>query len=397
MNVTEKMALDCGVKIATPFMDTYYMPIVNYDFIIIDTRSKYAEGHYDYFLDVFVLIKEELEKRNVAIIQFTSDNSPQIPAHKSYINSNRKQEAYLISKAKLIVSCENLSLYMAAIFNVKSIGLYSIFDYKNAQPVWNKDSQIVLQSHRHGNNPTYGQLVEKPKTINLISPYEIAFNILKSLNIPNDLDKYELVNIGDDYNQKIIEVVPDFINNEEFLKDRQINLRLDYMTNLSLQVFNYWINNRKVNIVTDKDVNVNILGPVAKNIQLLTIMVTDAISENFLKLCKSMGLQIKLICNNKEKLNEYRFKFLDWDVQEEKVSELKFSELKNLKPDSKFVSSKIIISKGKHYSCKANFFANKSIDNSAETVVLSTQFEEELEYFKIYNERQKPTFGSPNP
>jgi hypothetical protein len=146
-----------------------------------------------------------------------------------------------------------------------------------------------------------------------------------------------------------------------------------------------------------KDINVNILGPVAKNIQLLTVMVTDSISENFLRLCKSIGLKIKLVCDNKEKLSEYRFKFLNWHIEEEKISELNFSELENLKPDSKFVSSKTILSKGKYYSCKANFFANKSIDNNPETVVLSKQFEEELEYFKIYNERQKPTTSSPNP
>ena len=39
MNLTEKMALDCGVKIGQPHIDRLFMPIKNDKFIIIDTRK----------------------------------------------------------------------------------------------------------------------------------------------------------------------------------------------------------------------------------------------------------------------------------------------------------------------------------------------------------------------
>ena len=40
MNLTEKMALDCGVKVSEPYLDRYFLPTNNDDYIIIDTRSK---------------------------------------------------------------------------------------------------------------------------------------------------------------------------------------------------------------------------------------------------------------------------------------------------------------------------------------------------------------------
>ena len=61
MNLTEKMALDCGVKTSEPYLDRYYLPIKNDNFIIIDTRNKNTSGEYDYFTDVLDLIKDYLK------------------------------------------------------------------------------------------------------------------------------------------------------------------------------------------------------------------------------------------------------------------------------------------------------------------------------------------------
>jgi hypothetical protein len=54
-----------------------------------------------------------------------------------------------------------------------------------------------LESDRDDNLPSYGNLKETPKTINFISPYVVAKNILDSLNIPAcdliqlDVERYE--------------------------------------------------------------------------------------------------------------------------------------------------------------------------------------------------------------
>ena len=391
MNLTEKMALDCGVKVSRPYLDRYFLPIKNDNYIIIDTRCKNANGEYDYFNDVLDLIKPYLKETNIDIFQIATDKNIKLACDKCFITINKKQENYLISKAKLLISNENYSLHIASVFNTKSIGLYSLFNPNNTRPVWNKDSQIILESHRDGNLPSYGRSNELPKTINFISPYAIAKNILDSLGIVNDLGRFELVHLGKSFNQKIVEIVPDFISDANFMKERSINLRLDYVSNLNSSVFNYWITNRKVNIITNKDININMIAPYRNNILLMTIMLSENISEKFLKHCKSIGLKLKIFCDVKDKLEEYRFKFLNWEVHQDFENECVLNKLDTLSQKSKFISSKILISKGKQFSCKANYFANKHLDNSEESVILSKEFEQEIEFFKIYNERKEST------
>jgi hypothetical protein len=389
MNLTEKMALDCGVKISQPYLDRYFLPVRNDNYIIIDTRCKSATGEYDYFNDVLDLIKPYLKEAGIDIFQIATDKNVKLACDKCFITINKKQENYLISKARLLISNENYSLHIASVFNTKSIGLYSLFNPINTRPVWNTNSQIILESHRDGNLPSYGRLNESPKTINFISPYVIAKNILDSLGISNDLERFELVHLGKSFNQKIVEIVPDFISDGNFMKERSINLRLDYVTNLNSSAFNYWVSNRKVNIITDKDININMVAPYRNNILLMTIMLSENISEKFLKHCKSIGLKLKIFCDDKNKLEEYRFKFLNWDVHQDFENEGALVKLTNLSKNSKFISSKILISKGKQFSCKANYFANKHLDNSEESVILSKEFEQEIEFFKIYNEREE--------
>ena len=389
MNLTEKMALDCGVKISQPYLDRYFLPIRNDNYIIIDTRCKNANGEYDYFNDVLELVKPYLKEADIDIFQIATDKNIKLACDKCFITINKKQENYLISKARLLISNENYSLHIASVFNIKSIGLYSLFNPNNTRPVWNKNSQIVLESHRDGNLPSYGRLNESPKTINFISPYVIAKNILDSLGIANDLERFELVHLGKSFNQKIVEIVPDFISDANFMKDRSINLRLDYVTNLNSSVFNYWVSNRKVNIITNKDININMVAPYRNNILLMTVMLSENISEKFLKHCKTIGLKLKIFCDDKDKLEEYRFKFLNWDIHQDFENEGALNKLTNLSENSKFISSKILISKGKQFSCKANYFANKHLDNREESVILSKEFEQEIEFFKIYNERKE--------
>lgn len=395
MNLVEKYALECGLKISEPYLDLAYMPIIQDKYIILDNRSKYPNkiGAYDYFNDVLDLLKPYLKQENIHVYQITNDPNSDLSVDRCFVNIGKKQEAYLISKSLLVVANENYSLYMASILNVLSIGLYSIFKPENLRPVWNKDKQIILESHRENNLPSYGLANESPKTINFISPYKIVENVLNALGISNNLHCYDLVKLGKNYNSKVIEVVPDFITDQNFLSDKNINLRLDYVDQISVQCLNFWLTNRKINIITNKDLNLNLLVPYRENIVVISVMISDNISENFLHNCKSLGLPLKIFCNNKERLQEFRFKFLDWEIVEETIEKGTMNKVDNLNNKSYFISSKKIISKGKTYSCKANFLLKKPIDRNRESVIFSDEFEQEIEFFKVYNETEDDSHG----
>jgi len=394
MNIAEKYALECGLKIAKPFIDFAYLPICEDNIITIDTRCRYNDGTYDYFSDVVSLIAPFLKEKNIEIYQIASDENVKLAAKRCFIKINKKQEAYIISKSKLLIANQNYSLYLASALGIPSIGLYSLFESDTIKPIWNQHLQINIDSERYGNLPSYGQLNESPKTVNSISPYLVAKKILDALNIKNDLDRFELVHLGKEFNRKVVEIVPNYTTEEKFLQDQFVNLRLDYIESMSTDALKFWIKNRKVNIITDKDINLSLLAPYKQNVKNITIMISDRISENFLKNCKYLGFSIKIYCNQIDKINEFRFKFLDWDIFEDKASTLPDDVKSKINETTKFTSSKILFSSGKLFSSKASFLRNSPLDKLGEHVILSKEFEEEQDYFKIYNEREQESTSS---
>lgn len=394
MNIAEKYALGCGLKIAKPFIDLAYLPICEDNIITIDTRCRYNDGTYDYFSDVVSLIAPFLKEKNIEIYQIASDENVKLAAKRCFIKINKKQEAYIISKSKLLIANQNYSLYLASALGIPSVGLYSLFESDTIKPIWNQHLQINIDSERYGNLPSYGQLNESPKTVNSISPYLVAKKILDALNIKNDLDRFELVHLGKEFNRKVVEIVPNYTTEEKFLQDQFVNLRLDYIESMSTDVLKFWIKNRKVNIITDKDINLSLLAPYKQNVKNITIMISDRISENFLKNCKYLGFSIKIYCNQIDKINEFRFKFLDWDIFEDKASTLPDDVKSKINETTKFTSSKILFSSGKLFSSKASFLRNSPLDKLGEHVILSKEFEEEQDYFKIYNEREQESTSS---
>ena len=394
MNIAEKYALGCGLKIAKPFIDLAYLPICEDNIITIDTRCRYNDGTYDYFSDVVSLIAPFLKEKNIEIYQIASDENVKLAAKRCFIKINKKQEAYIISKSKLLIANQNYSLYLASALGIPSIGLYSLFESDTIKPIWNQHLQINIDSERYGNLPSYGQLNESPKTVNSISPYLVAKKILDALNIKNDLDRFELVHLGKEFNRKVVEIVPNYTTEEKFLQDQFVNPRLDYIESMSTDALKFWIKNRKVNIITDKDINLSLLAPYKQNVKNITIMISDRISENFLKNCKYLGFSIKIYCNQIDKINEFRFKFLDWDIFEDKASTLPDDVKSKINETTKFTSSKILFSSGKLFSSKASFLRNSPLDKLGEHVILSKEFEEEQDYFKIYNEREQESTSS---
>jgi len=387
MNISEKISLDCGLPMANPEVDLFYYPILDEKFIVIDSRNKNSSDVYDHFKDVVDLIKSSLTKLDIKIYQFASDTCNKLNVDKCFISMHKKSEAYIISKSLLVVNNDNYSNYLASTLSVKSLTLYSSFTAKSKAPLWNKDLQIVMESHRKQNKPSYGLFNENPKTINLINPFEVAKNILDCLDIKNNLDKFELVHLGENFSNTIIEIVPDFISDANFLSNSQINLRLDFVEKLSAEVLEYWLHNRKANILTDKDINLNILSKYVNNIACITILLSDKITTEFLRNCIASKINVKLYCDDESKFNDYKFKFLDWHVEKD-FSQEKLSNFENLNEKSRYFSAKRILSKGKTYSSKSAYLKDKPVDNEKNYVILDKEFEQELSYFKIYNDKQ---------
>ena len=67
MNVLEKYAANCGVKIRKPYVPVSYFPLKEKDYIIIDNRNKYASNVYECFQDVMGYLSPILKKKGIDI------------------------------------------------------------------------------------------------------------------------------------------------------------------------------------------------------------------------------------------------------------------------------------------------------------------------------------------
>ena len=89
MNLTEKMALDCGVKITKPYLDRYFLPLKTDNYIIFDTRGKNTFSEYDYYSDVLDLIKDYLKEYKIEVFQLATDKNTKLSCNKCYISINK--------------------------------------------------------------------------------------------------------------------------------------------------------------------------------------------------------------------------------------------------------------------------------------------------------------------
>ena len=85
MNLTEKYALSCGVKIREPYVGSSYFPVPDGRYIIIDNRSRETSSTYDLFTDVIGYLKPILDRENISILSFSKDENSTIPDTHSFI------------------------------------------------------------------------------------------------------------------------------------------------------------------------------------------------------------------------------------------------------------------------------------------------------------------------
>ena len=383
MNLAEKYALNCGVKIREPFVSTSYFPIPIDPYIIIDNRSRDPSSVYDLFSDVIGYIKPFLQERGIRIISFSKDEKNTLADTEAFTGLFKKQEAFFIKHAKLVVGPSDLSNHIANALGVPSVGLYSSYPSNSKVPIWG-DKHSIVESHRDGNLPSYGSK-EEPKTINLIKPEAIASHILCYLGVPDQI-QHNSIYIGGLYPVKVVEVIPDFAPQQGALEGRAINLRMDY--HFDERLASHWINNRVVNILMDKPMDLKLLEYFKKNIAQITININESFSEEYLKSIQSIGINLQIFCENNKEINDYRFKFFDFEINKSLFQSKKDlgDAQKILQPNTKFLTGKILISQGKKYSCYEAKRAGKELTNQPELIYDTDEFWKELDHYRLINE-----------
>ena len=151
------------------------------------------------------------------------------------------------------------------------------------------------------------------------------------------------------------------------------------------------ITNRKINLLTDKPINLNLLKYFNKSIAQLTININESFTEEYLEKAKATGVNVQIFCEDIDKIKDYRFKFFDFEINESifrKKSDLE-EDTEKLNSNSKFLTSKILLSEGKKYSCYEAKKLKKELTGEPEPIYDTDDFWKELDHYRLINELQK--------
>jgi hypothetical protein len=391
MHLIQKYALSTASKIGKPYIVKKYFPVDAEKYITVQNSSGMPGKCYDFFEDALLFLKPLLDKNNYKIVQIGGEKDKKISnAIDLTGKSNINQTAYIISKASLHLGNDSFAVHMASGFDVPTVGLYGITTPELAGPYWN-NKKINLYSNKF--KPTFNPN-ESPKTVNNIKIEEVvnACEMLlfgeKTLNLNSQY-------IGNRYIDQIVECVPNQAINPEFLKGSVLNLRFDYLdeiTELSTTAYN--LSQRKCAIVTDKTIDIELLDKVKQNIEIVIYNVTNNVDIEFVKKIEKLG--INYVCTVDKS-------FSDDALIEKRKFELMdfcginiFSSIPDNIPDeisenALYKSNRMILSNGKIYNSRSAQLSDIAIDNQHSAIKYSSiknkkEFLKDIEYCFLYTQ-----------
>lgn len=388
MHILERYALSCGVKIDKPFILEQYYPVSLDKYIVFQTSGKGNSRQYDYWLKVFQYIREYTKDYKIIHVGLESDQSVAGIDLDLRGKTSIRQLAYLIKNSSLYLGIDSLSAHLAGHYDKKIVALYSYCYAQNCFPIWGKghNQSLIEVNWAEQGKPSFS-LNEKKKNINTIKPEIIAKAALDHLGVANDLDLVKTIFIGAQYHNPTIEVIPDSNSYPIFIKGKVCNVRMDY--HFSEDNLLRLASICTVNIVTSKEIDINILNSIKPKICGLNVIASNQISEEYLTKVKGLGIKLNLSGPFNDGWSALSEKFFDFKLEKDEVfTKSRIENASKIDESCDFNSEKIIFSEGKVYSCKL-FWEKKQpkLDRRAK-VVDDQEFWQESDYFYIYKDER---------
>jgi hypothetical protein len=354
-----------------------------------------------------ILLNPHLEKIGIKTVLIGGKDDPTA----SFIHDLRgkttiNQSAYILKHALLHVGNDSFAVHLAGTYSIPIVALYGSTQSQVHGPYWNdSEKTILIDSHRCGNKPSF-IAQENPKTIDFISPEQIAESVLKLLDLPQDFNRQSLY-IGPIYNNTLLEFVPNAVPPASFYPNQPITVRMDY--HFDEKIFEQIVSQRKIHIITNKVIDLNLLRAHRQNILGFNFELPIETDTEYVANLKRLGVKIVLFTKetDEKKLADLRFKFLDISLIEKIIDSTKDTFLDGVaqylnEPKEKldnivkfdkmhYKSNKYLFSNGKVYLSKADWIADKAVDPNGEhigAVIDSTDFWREIVHFYVWQEKQ---------
>lgn len=390
----------CGLKIGQPFLQEEFFPLTEERYITIQGGSGQQAKVYDYFAEVIEMLSSFLSQNKITVIQLGGKDDSVIKGAKSLLGITTYGQVLNILKNSIVhVGVDSWITHLAGAMGKPIVSVYGSTSVQNHGPYWKNSTRTTLiESHRHGNIPTYSN--EGPKTVNFIPPEVIANAILKTCGI-NQTVNQKTVYINPVYNQTIVEYVPDFPLDPGSLAGSVIIARMDYHYDAN-NLFAILSQGRKVNIVTNKSIDINGLLQFKSSIVGLSYEVSIEDDPKYFLLLKKTGIKLTIFSRERDatKLSELRIKFFDVCTIDkvdvlgkdnffgERDKYLNSSIDRTLNLDNLlYRSNKFMLSKGQIFPSKAAWKLNlpsPAFEQNVGKIIDSPEFWEEFVYYRIF-------------
>lgn len=381
-HILKEYSKNLEVNPSRPIVNKHYYPVMPEKYIVIYNEQSISAKQYRYYSLVIDLIKPQLNNIGVKVVLIGSGEDMTDRADFFYPDLNFRKNAYIVSKAKLLISVDNAISQFASHEDVPVVGLYGNVYSSITTPYWlSKKRKIDLEPDWEL-KPSLS--TSDPKdSINKICAEKVADAALK-LILPNlDLKinfKTKLTNKNKDFS---IDVVPSEYVDSPLFSNAILNVRLD-LGKTNEEAFYSFCSNHKCNLILrDSLLKPETILPFHKNINCVKLFLSKDIGDipkEYFTFFKKKNIDFKIVVTDKAILDETRFKYFDQKVEYD-------SSIKE-KPEcvtdgDRFFSFKLVVDGSKIY--KSTYHWKNNIDNG-DNIVDNADYWEELDYFYIYEQ-----------
>jgi hypothetical protein len=358
-HVAEVYAKDLGVKIGKPTITEHYLPNSQEVYACFDFKSPDKMGQYNYWDIVVSLVTPVLKKSGISLLQ--------IP------EASPKQKNFFIKKSVLYFGLANHNVNIADNYGVPSVSILSNVYESNFNLF---DNATVLTPDFSKIKPSFSSCGR----VNEIKPEQIAQAILDQLNIKEKI-KFKTIKIGSNFNNKTVEVVPNFFGYSKQLEGKPVNIRGDL--HFDLANIASWCKMCLVNLYIDSVFDVGFLDHMPNLKQVVfKHSQKDEDYEKFFKALKNRKINVIIQTKDKENISDLRLKYFDFNVIEETEPEYDLDAIVEITSAKQFISKKSFISNGETFTSESSA---KRLDKSS-SFVYDEVSKSELESLYIYDE-----------
>ena len=384
-HLIEEYEKSLGVKKSYPVVNKHFFPTNSDDYIVICNQQNVPSKIYAHFLMAVDLIKSLCRERGIKIYQIGSDPKEFVNGvDRMFTNLTFKQQAYIISKAKVFVGTDSVLSQYASSQKVPLVNLYGNVYSSITTGAWSKNKVDI--EPKWNVKPSFNQ-IDPNSSINTIMPEEVAEAILKFIDKKVQLN-FSTKRIGKSfYDQNLIDVIPTSYVDLQIFEGKTLLLRLDLGLDESA-FYNYCQRHKCAIVVEDNIIPIAKLQPLANNINKIIIKITnlnEKIDVRYFKALKKLNIEHQIMIEDESIISDARLEYFDQNV-------VLYTPHKSIPDgvslDACFFTFKKVVEGSDVYESKAHW-KNKQLSVDRQTKILDTpEYWEDLEYYYIYEQNK---------